>query len=216
MVSRASPHTRRCFPRTVHCRRWAISALQRAVHSPGGRRSGMKNCRATLTQNKENSKALSALWFALVSNLFGSRNMNPVPFATAHEYYNSRWQRQWAALWAVLVGGKCETQQTGALARSVEVTSGIHFFFSTARPPVQTAHKLQMSRAQKAHCGNAQEFLCKKRGKKTNQKTEKTYRNRIRGRSTHTTGHKNEKYLLWAKTKETRRKKTIADDLKIY
>lgn len=143
--------------------------------------------------------------------------MNPVPFATAHEYYNSRWQRQWAALWAVLVGGKCETQQTGALARSVEVTSGIHIFLSTAHPPVQTAHKLQMSRAQKAHCGNAQEFLCKKKEARKQTKKPKKHTEIVSEADAHTPqATRMRNTCRGPKPKRREGKKTIADDLKIY
>lgn len=115
---------------------------------------------------------------------------------------------QWASQWAVLVGGKVwntADRRAGTKRRS----DFWHPLFAR-----QTAHKLQMSRTQKAHCGNAQEFLCKKGKKQT--KAEK--HTEIVSEAEHTNtaaGQKNEKYLPLATT-EKRREKTIADDLKIY
>lgn len=89
--------------------------------------------------------------------MLGHENMNPVPFATAHECYNSLWRRQWASQWAVLVRG--QSVKHSRQARWHEASKWL--LASTFCLP-DSAQIANEQNKQKAHCGNAQEFLCKK------------------------------------------------------
>lgn len=94
--------------------------------------------------------------------MLGHENMNPVPFATAHECYNSLWRRQWASQWAVLVRG--QSVKHSRQARWHEASKWL--LASTFCLP-DSAQIANEQNKQKAHCGNAQEFLCKKGKKQT-------------------------------------------------